>query len=79
MSTEFHQIGRLLKKRREDLHLSLKEVENATSIRTSYLQSLEEGRFESLISPIYAQGFLKKYACFLQLDENRILQECPPP
>lgn len=68
-------IGDVLKQKRKEMNLSLKEAENATSIRMNYLQALEEGDMSKLISPIYAQGFLKQYAAFLGLDGEQIVQE----
>ena len=59
------------------MNVSLKEVENATSIRMSYLQAIEEGEVNKLISPVYAQGFLKQYALFLGIDSERIIREHP--
>lgn len=77
MITDAKKLGELLRKRREELRLSLKEIENGTSIRTSYLQSLEDGNIDDLISPVYAQGFLRKYADFLQVDEKQLLAAHP--
>lgn len=68
-------IGDVLKQKRKELNLSLKEAENATSIRTGYLQALEEGDMSKLISPIYAQGFLKQYAAFLGLDGEQMVND----
>lgn len=68
-------IGDVLKQKRKEMNLSLKEAENATSIRMNYLQALEEGDMTKLISPIYAQGFLKQYACFLGLDGEQIVND----
>jgi len=65
--------GDLFKQRRKDMNLSLKEVENATSIRMSYLQAIED----KLISPIYAQGFVMQYAAFLGVDGEKIVRENP--
>jgi cytoskeletal protein RodZ len=76
-NVEFKAIGDLFKQRRKEMNLSLKEAENATSIRTSYLQSIEDGDSSKLISPIYAQGFIKQYAAFLGLDGERIVKEHP--
>lgn len=59
------------------MNTSLKDVENATSIRIGYLQAIEEGESHKLISPVYAQGFLKQYAAFLGLDGDRIIREHP--
>src|SRR5215831_17515595 len=72
---QIKSIGEVFKQRRKEMNLSLKEVESATSIRMSYLQAIEEGEMQKLISPIYAQGFLKQYASFLGLDGERIVQE----
>lgn len=77
MNEEFKNIGGLLKQRRKEMNLTLKEAENATSIRIGYLQSIEEGDVSKLISPIYAQGFLRQYATFLGMDGDRILRENP--
>lgn len=77
MHTECVHLGEILKARRLDRCLSLKEVENATSIRINYLESIEEGHLAKLISPIYAQGFIKKYAAFLELDGDLLLKEHP--
>lgn len=68
-------LGDRLRRRREERHISLKEVENATSIRMGYLEAIEGGEIKKLPSPIYAQGFIKKYASFLELDGERLLKE----
>ncbi len=75
MSQDIKALGDQLKQRRKELNLSLKEIESATSIRMNYLQAIEEGEMQKLISPIYAQGFLKQYATFIGLDGEKIVQE----
>jgi cytoskeletal protein RodZ len=72
---EIKFVGDVFKQRRKEMNLTLKEVENATSIRTTYLQAIEEGEMDKLISPIYAQGFLKQYAVFLGMDGDEIIRE----
>lgn len=72
---ESKQLGDLLKKRREEMNISLKEAENATSIRVNYLLSIEEGKPEKLISPVYAEGFIKQYASFLGLDGEQVIKD----
>lgn len=71
------EIGDSLKLRRKEMNLSLKEAENATSIRMIYLQALEEGEMGKLISPVYAQGFFKQYASFLGLDGEGLVRQHP--
>lgn len=75
MAQELKSIGEILRGRRKELQLTLKDVETATSIRTNYLQAIEEGQMEKLISPIYAQGFVKQFAVALGLDGERIIAE----
>ncbi len=70
-------IGDVFKQRRKELNMSLKEVENATSIRLAYLQAIEDGEMKKLISPIYAQGFVKQYASFLGVDGEQIIKDHP--
>lgn len=65
----------MLKQKRKELNHSLRDVENATSIRSTYLQALEEGEMGKLISPVYAQGFFRQYATFLGLDGDLLVRE----
>lgn len=69
------EIGETFSKRRKELNLSLKEVENGTSIRMAYLQAIEEGQMDKLISPVYAIGFVKQYANFLGVDGDSIVRD----
>jgi cytoskeletal protein RodZ len=71
------KVGDSFRQRRKELNLSLKEAENATSIRLNYLQSIEEGEMGKLISPMYAQGFVRQYASFLGVDGDRVIRENP--
>ena len=70
-------LGEMLKNKREEMHLSLKEVENGTSIRQLYLQAIEEGRAQQFLSPVYALGFIKQYAIFLGYDPEQLIRENP--
>lgn len=74
---ELTQIGELFKHRRKELNLSLKEIENATSIRMTYLQAIEDGEIHKLNSPVYAQGFVRQYASFLGIDGEKIVRDNP--
>lgn len=74
---DMKSVGELLHQRRKEMNLSLKEAENATSIRMVYLQALEDGAMHKLISPVYAQGFFRQYASFLGMDGEKIVREHP--
>ena len=77
MEAALKKLGMIFKGKREEMHLSLKEVENATSIRMMYLEAIEEGSVDKFLSPVYAVGFLKQYATFLGLDGDTIIKENP--
>lgn len=74
---ESKNIGEIFKERRKEMNVSLKEAENATSIRMNYLQSIEDGEMHKLISPVYAHGFLRQYAIFLGIDGEKIIRDNP--
>ncbi|NGX44750.1 MAG: hypothetical protein K1060chlam3_00925 [Candidatus Anoxychlamydiales bacterium] len=71
------QIGDLFKTKRHEMNLSLKEVENATSIRMLYLKAIEEGGVDKLLSKVYILGFIRQYASFLGLDGEKIIKQNP--
>jgi len=75
MNKELTSLGEELKQRRNELNISLKEAQNATSIQMSHLVALEEGEMDRLISPVYAQGFLRQYAKLLGLDGEKMVRE----
>lgn len=77
MKQDFATIGSELKQKRMEKNLSLREVQNATSIQLSHLQALEDGDMKKLISPVYAQGFLKQYAKYLGIDGDQIVRDNP--
>lgn len=74
-AVDVKKLGDSLRQAREEKNFSLKEVENATSIRMSYLKAIEEGEVDKLISPVYAQGFVKQYAIFLGLEGENLIRE----
>jgi cytoskeletal protein RodZ len=77
MSENLQTLGQAFSQRRNELKLSLKEAESATSIRRAYLEAIEAGEMDKLISPVYAQGFVRQYAAFLGLDGDRVVTENP--
>lgn len=75
MDSEENSFGEIFRSKRKERNISLREVENATSIRISYLQAIENAAIDQLISPVYAQGFVRQYATFLGLDGESILKD----
>ncbi|HET9911479.1 MAG TPA: RodZ domain-containing protein [Anaerolineales bacterium] len=68
-------IGQRLKAEREEQHLTLEKVFEATRIRVQYLQALEADDLSVMPSPVQARGYLRNYAEYLGLDVDRILDE----
>lgn len=71
------KMGESFRLKREEMNLTLKEVENATSIRMMYLQAIEEGKVQKFLSTVYALGFIRQYGSFLGFDQERLLKEFP--
>jgi cytoskeletal protein RodZ len=69
------RIGELLERRRLERGLTLKEVEEATKIRTRYLEGLERDDYTVLPDAVYVRGFLKTYADYLGLDGEALARE----
>ncbi len=77
MNEEIKIIGERFKTKRQEMNLSLKEIENSTSIRMGYLASIEEGRIDKFLSPVYMLGFIRQYASFLGMDVDKLIREFP--
>ena len=76
-SEEIKKIGQFFRGKRKELGLSVKDVENAISIRATYLEDIEKGRIDAFLSPVYALGFMRQYATFLKIDIEKIIREYP--
>ena len=68
-------IGELLSETRNKRGLGLEQVELATTIPIKHLVALERERFDELPGKVYARGFLRQYATFLELDPQPLLEE----
>jgi cytoskeleton protein RodZ len=86
-------VGPVLRDARQSKRLSIAEAAEATSIRQSYLQALEnDDPLEAYPAPVYERFFLREYARFLGVDEEPLVRamevrletveptiEIPPP
>lgn len=70
---EAASIGEVLKSKREDRGLGLREVHEATKITPQNLAALEEDRFDAFPNKVYTRAFLRDYANFLDLDSASLL------
>jgi transcriptional regulator with XRE-family HTH domain len=68
------QLGEVLRQSREQLGLSLEEVETSTHIKRSYLEALETEQFDQLPNRVAARGFARNYANALKLDPNYLVE-----
>ena len=66
-------LGSLLRTSREERHIDLDAVVEATKVRRHYLEALENEEWETLPSQVFVKGFLRSYAEFLGLDTDTVL------
>jgi len=67
-------IGEQLRKTREARKLTIKQVMQATRIRSYYLEAMEQDDFSTMPSAAQARGFLRSYAEFLGLNTDEVIQ-----
>jgi hypothetical protein len=68
-------IGDTLSAARARKAVDLDEVHAATGIRPRYLQAIEQEDWDALPEEFYARSFLRKYARFLDLDPDPLVEE----
>ena len=68
-------LGDILRREREKQNLTVKDVEQETSIRALYIEAIENGDYKSLPGDVYAKGFIRNYAGFLKLDADALLRQ----
>ena len=73
--SESINIGHSLRRRRQELNLSVEEVAHKTKIRKTYILAIEEERFEELPGKVYIVGFLQNYARFLGISAQPLVQD----
>lgn len=66
-------VGGMLREARENKHVSLQDVEQATKIRLKFLEGMEADDFSIMPSLSYAKGFVKNYSEFLGLNSQTVL------
>ena len=68
-------VGDILRAAREKKGLTFKDVENETSIRSLYIESIEKGDYDALPGAVYTKGFIRNYATMLGLDSDAVLRQ----
>jgi hypothetical protein len=71
---ELQALGRYLREARTAKDLALDDAVEALRIRRTILEAFEQGDFATLdLSPVQIRGFLRNYARYLELDDERVL------
>lgn len=68
MHSPIGSVGAMLREGRRRHGLDIATVSEALRIRKTHLSAIEEGRFDDLPGTVYAIGFVRTYAEFLDLD-----------
>lgn len=68
-------IGSQLKQARQSKGITLQEASSKTKIQERFLDAVERDDFGALPNPVYAKGFLSRYAGFLGLDADKLTEE----
>lgn len=67
-------LGEMFREAREAKGVSLAEAEVGTRIRQKYLAALEDDNMVALPGAVYARGFVRNYALYLNLDTKETLE-----
>ena len=72
--TEAAEFGAALRSIREGKNLELYDIAKTLRIREDYLKGIENGQFDSLPGPAYANGFVRTYANYLGLEIDEVMR-----
>lgn len=64
--------GEILKRERNNLRLTLEDVERSTRIRKKNLEAVERNDWKRFPSKTYILGIIKSYGKFLNLDQEKL-------
>jgi cytoskeletal protein RodZ len=68
-------IGQTLKNRRIQRNLTAEQVAQDTKIHIKFIRALEEERWQDFPARVYLEGFLKRYAEYLRLEEAPLVAD----
>lgn len=68
-------VSEILKSAREKQGLSLKKAADDLGFSPRFLKALEEGNFNFLPGEIYIKNFIKRYAGYLQMNDEELLKK----
>jgi len=67
-------VAAVLRRARQQTGYALPDVATTLRIRLRYLEAIEDGRFDDLPGSVYAVGFIRTYAEFLNLDAEEMVR-----
>lgn len=67
-------VGDCLRRKREELGLSLLDLSKKLGIKNEYLENLENGNYADLPPQVYVRGFIKSYANHLGVDASQLIK-----
>jgi cytoskeletal protein RodZ len=67
--TMLQEAGKKIRRKREELGLTLEDVHEATKIRINFLQGIEQGDYSGFPGTVYVRGFIRTYLQFLGAEE----------
>jgi len=69
-----NELGQMLREARETRQIGLAEAEAQTRIRQKFIAALEAEEWDLLPNEVATRGFLRKYAEYLGLNPEQVLQ-----
>ncbi len=69
------EIGEKLKEAREEHGVSVEEVAEDLNLRVSQIQNIEEGNLKVFKDIFYLKSFIRSYAKYLGLDDEKVMDE----
>lgn len=66
-------VGEILKEKREERELTIKEISSATNISPNYIKAIESNDFSLIPGETYVIGFMRNYAEYLDLNSEDIV------
>ncbi len=68
-------LGETLRETRVKKNVSLSEAAVATRVKIQILTALEKDDYSNIPAPVYAKGFVRMYAEYLELDQRKCIEE----
>ncbi|MEB3298489.1 MAG: helix-turn-helix domain-containing protein [Candidatus Sericytochromatia bacterium] len=67
-------VAQVLRQTRETMGLTLDDVANRTYIKLPYLEALEQDNIDTILAPVFVQGYIRQVARLLGLDGKDLVR-----